>query len=811
LDLLAAWLLYPLALGAICLGLGLLVGRLAAWSMPGVLIGPVGFAALLALARLITFKPETAPLALALIGALAIGGLVAGREQLRARRPDPRIALAALGIFAVFGAPVFLSGTPTFAGYLALPDTSHQLSLADLFAHHGPDYAALPNGSNRSSLTTYVLTAYPVAGQAALGVTAPLGVLDTAWLYQPFLTCLAVVLFLALASIAAPLFAHRWLAVVVAFVAAQSALVVGFAGQGSIKELAAVAMLVTAAALLAAAFRERRRARSLLALAVAAAAALGALGPAALPYLAVAALLVAVVHGARIWRERRLVELLWLGVGAAFAVLLSIPVLNTLQTAITVNSAVLATVPPGGADSAAVLGHLAAPLKLAQGLGLWLSGDYRYVPVENHELINTALLVLAAAAALLGAVWTLRRRAWGPLVLVAILGPISLYLLQRGNAYADSKVLMIVSPALLALAMVGAASLWSGRWRALSLLAMTLLAGGVLGSNALAYHDISLAPHGRYAELLKLNERLAGKGPVVFTEYDEFGKHFLRDAPSYNEPEFVHGYRVGFSLEDPKRKPSLKTPLDLDSFTLDYLESVPYIILRRSPVSSRPPSNFRRVWRGRYYDLWQRGARPRVVRHEILGRDILHPGQPVSRATARSWGSRARRLRARIAVAQRQRAAQVLPSEVRYPIGWNPFSLYPGALVTSGPGRLDTAIRVPAAGSYHAWIEGSFARRLSLRIDGRLVGHTRAGLENAGAYQRLGTMRLAGGEHRLVLQQGGGDLRPGNAGYRSSLRHIGPIILAPVADDQLPVTYLRAGDWRRLIGMNADWLEIVRP
>ena len=33
----------------------------------------------------------------------------------------------------------------------------------------------------------YFATAYPLAPQAALGVLAPLGLLDLAWLYQPFL------------------------------------------------------------------------------------------------------------------------------------------------------------------------------------------------------------------------------------------------------------------------------------------------------------------------------------------------------------------------------------------------------------------------------------------------------------------------------------------------------------------------------------------------------------------------------------------------------------------------------------------------
>ncbi len=146
-DLLAAWLLYPLALGVICLGLGLLVARLAAWRMPGLLLAPLGFATLLALARLLTEEPATARLALPVVGVLALAGVVLCRARLLELRPDPAIALAAVGVFAVVGAPVFLSGSPSFAGYLALPDTSHQLSLAELYAELGSDPAALRAGS----------------------------------------------------------------------------------------------------------------------------------------------------------------------------------------------------------------------------------------------------------------------------------------------------------------------------------------------------------------------------------------------------------------------------------------------------------------------------------------------------------------------------------------------------------------------------------------------------------------------------------------------------------------------------------------
>jgi hypothetical protein len=804
-DLLAAWLLYPLALGVLSLGLGLLVGAVAGWRLPGLLIVPVGCAALLAVVRLVTAEGSTAKLALPLLIVLALLGLGLGRKQLLALRPDWLVVLAVAGVFAVFAAPVVATGTPTFAGYLALPDTSHQLTLAALYPEHGPDWQALRDGSTKRSLSQYATGNYPVAPQAALGVTAPLGTLDLAWLYQPFMTFLMLVVSLCLASLVKPLLRHRWQVAAVAFVATQSALVVGFALQGSIKEIAALALLCVVAAVTAAALLERRPARSLLPIGVAAAGVIGALGPAAVPYLALPGVVVFGVWGARIARERDLRGLGWLGFGAAVTVGLASPVLSSFQSAVAVNTATL--------DNSKDLGNLAAPLKLTQALGVWFEGDYRYDTFLHPDRQEIALIFVGVLAAL-GLLWAIRRRAWGPLLLAGMLAITSAYLLRRGNPYADAKVLMILSPALTLMAILGAVTLWSGRWRALSAVLTAVLAALFLYSNALAYRDVSYAPHDRYDELLKLNDRLDGRGPVILNEYDEFAKYFLRDVPVYSQPEWPHGYRDApykpDALRDLQRRPSLKTPLDTDDLTLKYLESVPFIIVRRSPIASRPPANFRRVSHGKYYDLWQRTSGPRVLVHEPQGRNILGPPPRIDRATAQAWGRRAQRLRGRIGVLARVPAPQLRPASVTHP--WPGYPLYPGALVPAAPGRAGGPIRVDRSGSYRVWIEGSFARRLTLKLDGKVVGLTPRGLNNPGAYASIAVIRVRRGTHDLEISQGNGDRKqPGNRGYLSSLRHIGPVILNPVANEDIAVMQLPARDWRRLVGVRSDWLEIIRP
>ena len=807
-DLLAAWLLYPLALACVCLGLALLLERLTAWRTPAALMLPIGFATLLALARLITSYESTARLALPVIGVLALAGIAAGVARLRALRPDPWLLLTAGGVFAVCAAPIVLSGAPSFAGYLALPDTSHQLALADLYAQRGPDWTGLPEGSYRSTMTTYVLSSYPVAAQAALGVTAPLGILDIAWLYQPFLAFALIVVSLAIWSLSVRVLRHRWQAALVTFAASQSALLFGNYLTGAIKEIAAVAVLLTLVVVVAAAIHERQPARALLPVAIAAAAALGALGPAAIPYLAVPALVVVAIWAYRILRAPRRSDLLALGAGVLLLVVLALPVLRTLGTAVATSDAVLT----GLRDE---LGHLARPLEKAQVLGIWLTGDFRYDVLGDAQTAQAILLWIAGICAVVGLAWAIRRRHWGPLLLVATFLPVSAYLLKRGTFYADSKVLMLVSPAVTALVMLGAVVLWTGRWRALGAVLSATLLAGVLWSTALAYHDVSPAPHARYAELLEINDRLAGRGPAFFSEYDEFALYFLRSIPIYSAPQYPHHFREApyqpNALFDPKRRPSEKTPIDIDDVTLPYIQSVRYAILRRGPQTSRPPANFRLQSRGTYYDVWRRTPAPRVLDHLPLGPDVLRQAARVSERTAARWARRARRLEGRIAFVARERPAIFLASRVPRPGRWTGFGNFPEALLSDGPSNIRGSIFIPRTGRYHVWVEGSFARRMTIGLDSTPLPQTPAGLNNPGADASLGTVRITRGRHEVFVRQGGADLRPGSGGYRSSLRHLGPIYFNPVSNEQPGVRLIEPDRWRELVGVRADWLEVVRP
>jgi len=155
-----------------------------------------------------------------------------------------------------------------------------------------------------------------------------------------------------------------------------------------------------------------------------------------LPYLVVPGLVVAGVWGTRLVRLRERADAIWIVLGCVVAGVIALPVLSNIGAALHTSKVVLVD------DTG--LGNLAAPLKLTQALGIWLEGDYRYT-TTNLATPQTVLLVMFAIASAGGAIWTIKRRAWAPILLAATLVPTSFILISQGSPYADAKVLVILS------------------------------------------------------------------------------------------------------------------------------------------------------------------------------------------------------------------------------------------------------------------------------------------------------------------------------------------------------------------------------
>ncbi len=784
-SMLLAWLAFPLLLCLLCLGCGLVVQLLSGCDIPGPLLIPLGFALIVVAAQAMVWGPSPS-LATPLVIALAVAGLVAGSGRLLELSPDGWAAGAAAGVFAVFAAPVVLSGDATFAGYTVLGDTSIHFILVDQLMDHGRDLSGLPPSSYKAALAAYFDTAYPVGAHVALGAVRPLVGQDVAWVFQPFLALLAAMLSLSLYSLLDGIVERRALRAAIALLAAQPALVYAYALQGSIKELATVAVVATLLALVPLTVGEGGP-RRLVPLAIASAAALAVLGPAVAPWLVPLLLACAVVLA---WHRRPR----WLAPTArdagfllALAGALSLPVLTQAADFVRENG--------DTATSQSELGNLLGPLDRLQAVGIWLEGDYRLKLAGGMLTLSRLLIALAIAAAVAGAVWALRRRAWLPLLYLGISLVAWLSVTSQGSPWADAKALMIVSPPILLMALLGAAALAQVGRVLPAWLLVAAIGVGVVWSNALAYHDAHLAPRDRLVELGDVGERLEGDGPTLYLEFEEFAKHFLRDAQptAWSEPWEVRpgAPRGRFGFEG-----------DSDQVPLSYLESFRTLVLRRSPSASRPPASFRLVWRGDDYEVWRPGGSPDVERHLPLGGG-LQPGAVAScgrlpRAFTRPAGRS-------LLYVRRRRLLVASPAQASRPSSWAVDADDPLSVRASGSGRATQTLAVPADTAYDVWLQGSFGRETSVAIDGRAVGSVSYELNGRGEFAHLGRARVSRGRHTLTVTRAGGDLRPGNGGGQL----LGPVVMVPVSATG-PDVVRSARSARDLCGKRVDWLELAR-
>ena len=286
-----AWLVVPLVLVALSLGCGLLVERAAGLTLPGALLLPLGLALVIVEADLVTMTSATAQLATPLAVALAVAGYgLAGR---RGRRVDGWALGCGVGVFAVYAAPIVLSGQATFAGYITLDDTSTWLALTDRAMEHGrtrgrPRPVHVPAGVDGLLHTS----GYPLGAFMPLGIGGKLTGQDIAWLFQPTIALLAVMLALSLYTLSARLVSSRPLRAVVAFLGAQPALLFAYSLWSGIKELAAAALIALVCAAVAATIGRWQSLRATAPAAVAVAALFAVLSPAGGVWLVAPALVV---------------------------------------------------------------------------------------------------------------------------------------------------------------------------------------------------------------------------------------------------------------------------------------------------------------------------------------------------------------------------------------------------------------------------------------------------------------------------------------------------------------------------------------
>ena len=204
----------------------------------------------------------------------------AGRARDRAAlvAGGPLAAAGALAILLVYGAPVLLSGQATFTGYIKLDDTATWLNIVD---HAMTNLHAFGPASStyEQVFVGDVGPTYPLGAFMPLAVGHLLTGIEGAWTIQPYMAFCGAAVGLGVYALLAPVIGSTPLRALVAFLAAQPALLYGYSLWGGIKEMTAAFMLVLGAVLFARLLVERPPSpRRLLPLAVAAAALILTLG-----------------------------------------------------------------------------------------------------------------------------------------------------------------------------------------------------------------------------------------------------------------------------------------------------------------------------------------------------------------------------------------------------------------------------------------------------------------------------------------------------------------------------------------------------
>jgi hypothetical protein len=464
------------------------------------------------------------------------------------------------------------------------------------------------------------------------------------------------------------------------------------------------------------------------------------------------------------------------------------------------------------------LGNLFAPLSGWQLVGIWPVGDFRLPAPTLATVLLVGLALLAVAVAL----WlTLRQGQIGiaAYLAVALVG-CAIFDLVGSEPWVIAKALAIAAPALLAAALVGAAML-SERSRA-GLPVLLAIAAGVLWSNVLAYHDTTLAPRTRLAELQHIDGLLAGKGPTFVNEYEVYAdNHFLRDGAPIEPADYrpaILPLSDGVGLTKPAWA-------DIDSFPLSTLEPYRSIVTRRSPAESRPPSIYRLIWQGRYYQLWQRDAQPawRILEHHPLGESTSLPYcgaaengehrplcslEPVAVPPCpqiRGFGRRALAAHAQLLAYERPRPILVRGDQSLWPASWihHPERR---ELTPTAPGHAVSQIAVPRSERYELWLGGRFSRGVEVSVDGTSAGRVKDELAGLSSYIHVADVFLTAGVHTFAITYPGADLSPGSA--ENTLTSLSAIALSSMQPGELVEVAPREAT--RLCGRPLDWVEVVQ-
>ncbi len=792
---LLAWVWTPVLVYVLLLGVGLLVDSLLRTDLPPALLAPTGMAVAVVVLTPVYRLGAGAAVAAPLLLLAAIVGCVLARRGLRERVWAPGAMIAAGVVYVLYMAPVLLSGEPTWGGYNFVNDTASNFILIDLLEGHG---ATVPTGTSSTVRTGAYLvgSGYPLGSFSLVASLRPLTGAPVETVYQPVLSVFAALAAMSLTELGRRSGLRAGSAVAAAILAVGGVLVYRYTLHGAIKEIALVAVCATAAALGTVALERRLATRTVALLALVAIAMVLVFSAAAGAYAL--ALGLAVLAAAMLSPDRPSLRHVARLAGTA-AVVGGIVLLPTLGSALDFAGTIRSVFAASGGASTGMLGQLVRPLPVSEVAGIWATQDYRLPVTGPFSSLNAVLIGLTALAAIGGIAFCVVRRRWGPLVLLVAAGLPALALSPAASPYIDGKLMMVSTPGVVFMAAFGALSAVTVARTPVRLLGaagLLVVAVGVLVSDLYGYRDTRLAPAARVEAMKQVAGAADGKGLYLLNEWEEYGKYFMRAARvnAASEAEALRPVRLR------RPAPIFGRYFDLDLQTLPYVEGFRGVIMRRSPVASRPPAGFRLSYTNHYYELWKRDPRVRVRAHLPLGgADRAADVPDCSRVRALARGARPGD---RLVAARRAPVARLSPLLARRPRAWPPSPETTGAVTPTGAGTVEGTLG--AEGRRRVWLKMTGGRAVHVLVDGREVGAARE-VNTPDQWVDMGTVELGAGSHRIEMRRGSVSWRPGDA-YLGS---IGSVALQGTGPGALVATSARRPD--RLCGRAWDWVEVVKP
>jgi hypothetical protein len=789
-DLFLTWLVAPVGVLLAFVGLSMLVERLGDFRLPWPIRPALGMGVAIVLAMFGTATDATAELTIPAIFVLAVIGLLLGTRG--ADSGDIRWLAAAGGIvFAVYAAPIVLSGQATWAGFIKLDDTATWMLLSDHIFDVGRGTGSLPPSTSQVVINDYLgIASYPVGGFVPAAMMSRIVGEDVAWTMQPSMAVAAGTLALLVFELVRPVVRRPSAQALIAVLGSLSTLLVGYYLWGGVKEIVVSPLLALGPALAVYGVRSAWPRPIWIAFGVQIAAFIAVFGPGGAVWL-VPTLLPALVLLFRAipppgsWKVA--------GGAVALAVVLALPSLIT-------PTGIFNPLPKELTESSG-LGNLIHPLNPLQVAGIWPSLDFRIDPDLKPAVIVLCIVALILAA---GAVVACIRQGEDGIPFAAWVGGSAIGLLPvvyEGGPWIDGKAFATVSPAVLAAAILGIVLIWE---RTNFKIEATVLAVAFVGVGVwqavLNYEGVWLAPRAHYTELEKIGDRFAGDGPALSTESAVYGsRHFLRELD--DEGATDRRYRpVTLVGGQPSSDDQF---VDLDQIQTDQLDPYNTIVVRRAPSESRPPASFGLAYEGKYFEVWQRalGTAPgTLIEHLPLGNSLdagAIPDCGEVRRLSQKAGPDGKLVAAR--VSEPALASFETPDR---PASWKVVNA--GAVIPTHSGTLRTMVTLPTASTYEGWLGGVVFGRAEVSVDGSAVGSATGVLNPAGAYEPLGDRQLSAGRHSVELTYDKGGLRPGSHVESYGL---GPLIFDQVSHGDLGTISLGASDYQQLCGQRWDWIE----